>query len=60
MLPNQAISGTVNVNGDGSGNLPANSVTIVTNGGVILGVSNTSQAVQPLLYIWVAQTLVNP
>jgi putative Ig domain-containing protein len=60
MLPNQAISGMVNVNGDGSGNLPANSVTIVTNGGVILGVSNTSQAVQPLLYIWVAQTLVNP
>ncbi len=60
MLPNQTISGTVTVTGDGSGTLPANSVSIVTNGGVILGVSNTSQAVQPLLYIWVAQTLVTP
>jgi hypothetical protein len=60
MLPNQSISGTVTVNNDGSGSLPANSVTIVTNGGVILGGSNTSRAVQPLLYIWVAQTLVNP
>jgi hypothetical protein len=59
-LPNQSISGSVTVNADGTGNLPANSVTIVTNGGVILGVSNTSQAVQPLLYIWVAQTLVSP
>jgi hypothetical protein len=57
--PDQAAAGSVTVNADGSGNFGGANIQIVTNGGVILGI-DSSTTTQPMLYIWVAQTLVTP
>ena len=54
LLPDQTASGGIAVNADGSGIVGSNLV-IVTNGTVLFGVDNS--ATQPLLYIWVSQTV---
>jgi hypothetical protein len=49
--------GVVAVTGDGSGSIGNGAITIVTNGPLIVGIDESSAAIQPTLYILVAHTV---